>query len=52
MEGNELVCFSSTLNLSVPVKHVLRVISALLLFFIGRFGWTSPFFANSNRIER
>lgn len=22
---------------------------ALLLFFIGRFGWTSPFFPNSNR---
>lgn len=52
-EGNELGCFSST-----PLYFVLRArsacasraIGALLssYFFIGRFGWTSPFFTNEN----
>lgn len=52
-EGNELGCFSST-----PLYFVLRARSACALraigallssyFFIGRFGWTSPFFPNEN----
>lgn len=51
--GNELGCFSSTLlYFSVPVPHALRAPLALCLlssyFFIGRFGWTSPFFPNEN----
>lgn len=53
-EGNELGCFSST-----PLYFVLRArsacasraIGALLssYFFIGRLGWTSPFFPNENK---
>ena len=49
-EGNELGCFSSTLlYFSVPLPPS-RAIGALLssYFFIGGFGWTSPFFPNEN----
>ena len=48
-EGNELGCFSSTLIfLRARSAFASRAIGAFLssLFFIGRFGWTSPFFTN------